>query len=343
MRSARSEVVVITGASAGVGRATAIAFAKRGAHIGLLARGHAGLEGARQDVEAAGGRALVLPTDVADPDQIEAAAQRIEHMFGPIDIWINNAMVSVFSPVKEMTPEEFKRVTEVTYLGYVYGTLAALRRMLPRDYGVIIQVGSALAYRGIPLQAAYCAAKHAIQGFHDSLRSELLHDGSKVRVTMVQLPALNTPQFGWVKSRLPHKAQPVPPIFQPEVAATAIVYAADHNRREVYVGWPTVKTIVGDKLASGVLDRYLAKTGYQAQQTGEPADANQPNNLWAPLDDTKDRRAHGVFDRRARAGSSQLWANTHRGWLALAGAGILGAIAATFFGKEAPQYSAECE
>jgi len=336
MRSARSEVVVITGSSAGVGRATAIAFAKRGAQIGLLARGHAGLEGARQDVEAAGGRALVLPTDVADPGQVEAAAQRIEHMFGPIDIWINNAMVSVFSPVKEMTPEEFKRVTEVTYLGSVYGTLAALRRMLPRDHGVIIQVGSALAYRGIPLQAAYCAAKHAIQGFHDSLRSELLHDGSKVRVTMVQLPALNTPQFGWVKSRLPHKAQPVPPIFQPEVAATAIVYAADHNRREVYVGWPTVKAIVGDKLASGLLDRYLAKTGYQAQQTGEPADANQPNNLWAPVDDTKDHHAHGVFDPRARAWSSQLWANTHRGWLALAGAGVLGAIAATFFGKQAP-------
>jgi len=336
MRPARSEVVVITGASAGIGRATAITFAKRGAQIGLLARGQAGLEGARQDVEAAGGRALVLPTDVADPDQVEAAAQRIEHMFGPIDIWINNAMVSVFSPVKEMTPEEFKRVTEVTYLGYVYGTLAALGRMLPRDQGVIIQVGSALAYRGIPLQAAYCAAKHAIQGFHDSLRSELLHDRSKVRVTMVQLPALNTPQFGWVKSRLPHKAQPVPPIFQPELAAAAIVYAAEHNRREIYVGWPTVKTIVGDKLASGVLDRYLAKTGYQAQQTGEPADANQPNNLWAPVDDTEDLRAHGVFDHRARAWSPQLWANTHRGWLALAGAGILGAIAAIFFGKEAP-------
>jgi NAD(P)-dependent dehydrogenase (short-subunit alcohol dehydrogenase family) len=336
MRPARSEVVVITGASAGVGRATAIAFAKRGAQIGLLARGRAGLEGARQDVEAAGGRALVLPTDVADPGQVEAAAQQIEHIFGPIDIWINNAMASVFSPVKEMTPEEFKRVTEVTYLGYVYGTLAALRRMLPRDHGVIIQVGSALAYRGIPLQAAYCAAKHAIQGFHDSLRSELLHDGSKVHVTMVQLPALNTPQFGWVKSRLPHKAQPVPPIFQPELAAAAIVYAADHNRRELYVGWPTVKAIVSDKLASGVLDRYLAKTGYQSQQTGEPADANQPNNLWAPVDDTKDHRAHGVFDRRARAWSSQLWANTHRGWLALAGAGILGAIAATFVGKRAP-------
>src|SRR3954453_4159799 len=296
-RSDPAVVVVITGASAGVGRTVAIAFARRGAHIGLLARGRAGLESACQDVEAAGGRALALPTDVSDPNQVEAAAQAIEEYFGPIDVWVNNAMVSVFSPVKEMTPAEFKRVTEVTYLGFVYGTMAALKRMLPRDHGVIVQVGSALAYRGIPLQAAYCAAKHAIQGFHDSLRSELLHDGSKVRVTMVQMPALNTPQFGWVKSRLPHKAQPVPPIFQPEVAATAIVYAADHNRREVYVGWPTVKAIVGDKLASGALDRYLAKTGYQAQQTGEPADPNRLNNLWAPVDDTEDHCAHGVFER----------------------------------------------
>jgi NAD(P)-dependent dehydrogenase (short-subunit alcohol dehydrogenase family) len=327
--------VVITGASAGVGRATAIAFARRGAQIGLLARGQAGLERAKRDVETAGGKGLVLPTDVSDPAQVEAAAQQVEEHFGSIDIWINNAMVSVFSPVKEMTPEEFKRVTEVTYLGYVYGTLTALKRMLVRDQGVIIQVGSALAYRGIPLQAAYCAAKHAVQGFHDSLRSELLHDGSKVRVTMVQLPALNTPQFGWVKSRLPRKAQPVPPIFQPEVAAQAIVYAADHNRREVYVGWPTVKTILGDKLASGVLDRYLAKTGYQAQQTSEPADPNRSNNLWSPLDDTEDYGAHGVFDHQARAWSAQLWANTHRGWLALASAGILGAIAATLSRKQA--------
>src|SRR6266571_8681204 len=238
------EVVVITGASAGVGRATARTFAKQGAGIGLLARGLDGLEGARKDVEKLGGKALVVPVDVADANQVEAAADQIEAELGEIDIWVNNAMASVFSPIKEMTPEEFRRVTEVTYLGYVYGTLAALKRMLPRDQGVIVQSGSALAYRGIPLQAAYCAAKHAIQGFHDSLRSELLHDGSKVRVTMVQMPALNTPQFGWVKSRLPHKAQPVPPIFQPEVAAAAIVYAADHNRREVYVGWPTVKTIV---------------------------------------------------------------------------------------------------
>jgi len=279
-------------------------------------------------VEAAGGRALALPADVADPSQVEAAAQAIEDTFGPIDIWINNAMVSVFSPVKEMAPEEFKRVTEVTYLGAVYGTMAALKRMLPRNHGVIVQVGSALAYRGIPLQAAYCGAKHAIQGFTDSLRSELLHDRSKVRVKMVDLPALNTPQFGWVKSRLPRKAQPVPPIFQPEVAAQAIVYAADHDRREVYVGWPTVKAIVGDKIAPGLLDHYLAKNGYTAQQTNEPADPGCPYNLWAPVDDAEDHGAHGVFDNRARSWSLQLWANTHRGLLAATAAGLMTAAGA---------------
>src|SRR5919109_5664812 len=232
---AKSRVVVITGASAGVGRATVQAFAREGARIGLIARGRAGLEGAKRDAEKLGARAIVLSLDVADAPAVENAAGRVESEFGPIDVWVNVAMTSVFSPIKEMTAEDFKRVTEVTYLGYVYGTLAALRRMLPRDKGLILQVGSALAYRGIPLQAAYCAAKHAIQGFHDSLRSELLHDGSNVRVTMVQMPALNTPQFRWVKSRLPHKAQPVPPIFQPEVAAEAILYAAHNERRELYV------------------------------------------------------------------------------------------------------------
>src|SRR5512145_2901551 len=250
----RPEIVVITGASAGVGRATVRAFARRGAHIGLIARGRDGLEGARQEVEALGGKALVLPTDVADADQVEAAAAAVEEQLGPIDIWINNGMVSVFSPIKEMTCEEFRRVTEVTYLGYVYGTLAALKHMLPRDRGVIVQVGSALAYRGIPLQAAYCGAKHAVQGFNDSLRCELLHDGSNVRLTMVQLPALNTPQFSWVKSRLPRKPQPVPPIFQPEVAAEAILWAAHQRRAEVYVGWPSAKAIVGNKLAPRLAD-----------------------------------------------------------------------------------------
>jgi len=225
--------------------------------LGSSPRGRDGLEGARRDVEAAGGRALVLPTDVADHAQVERAAEAVERAFGPIDVWINNAMASVFSPVKEMTPQEFRRVTEVTYLGVVYGTLAALKRMLPRDRGHIVQVGSALAYRGIPLQAAYCGAKHAIQGFMDSLRSELLHDDSHVRVTMVQLPALNTPQFEWVKSRLPHRAQPVPPIFQPEIAADAIHWAAHHGRREMFVGAPTVAAIIGNKIMPGLGDWYL--------------------------------------------------------------------------------------
>ncbi len=327
-RSNRPEVVVITGASAGVGRATAREFARHGAHIGLLARGRDGLEAARREVKEMGGRALALPTDVADADRVEAVAAYIEEKFGPIDIWINNAMTSVFSPVKEMRPEEFKRVTEVTYLGVVYGTLAALKRMLPRDRGVIVEVGSALAYRGIPLQAAYCGAKHAIQGFVDSLRCELLHDKSNVRVTMVQMPALNTPQFRWVKSRLPHKAQPVPPIFQPEVAARAIYYAAHHDRRELYVGMPTVEAIVGNKIAPGLLDHYLARTGYESQQTDEPADPNRPNNLWEPL--PGDHGAHGVFDDRSSGHSLQLWANTHRGLLTLAGLGLAGAVYAAF-------------
>src|SRR5215212_6513550 len=266
-RNGKPEVVVVTGSSAGVGRATAVAFAKRGARVGLLARGRGGLKGARAEVESAGGKALLVPTDVSDAGAVERAARRIEEEFGPIDVWVNNAMTSVFSPVKEMTPDEFRRVTEVNYLGYVYGTLAALGRMLPRDRGSIVQVGSALAYRGIPLQSAYCASKHAIQGFMDSLRAELLHDGSNVRVTMVQMPALNTPQFGWVRSRLPHKAQPVPPIYQPEVAAEAILWAARHDRREVLVALPTVEAVLGNNLVPGLADRYLARTGYEGQQT----------------------------------------------------------------------------
>src|ERR1044072_2691490 len=248
-RLAKPEVVIITGASAGVGRATARAFAREGAYIGLLARGRDGLEGARRDVEELGGRALALPTDVSDAEAVERAAEAVEQGFGPIDVWVNNAMVSVFSPVKEMRPEEYRRVTEVTYLGYVYGTLAALKRMLPRDRGVILQVGSALAYRGIPLQSAYCASKHAIQGFVDSLRSELIHDGSRVRVTMVQLPAMNTPQFEGVRSRLPRKPQPVPPIYQPEIGAEAILFAARNDRRAVYGGYPTGAGRVGNNTA----------------------------------------------------------------------------------------------
>jgi NAD(P)-dependent dehydrogenase (short-subunit alcohol dehydrogenase family) len=328
-RSKAPEIVVITGASAGVGRATAQAFARRGAHIGLLARGRDGLEGARRDVEAAGGKALVLPTDVADPDQVEAAAAAVEQEFGPIDIWVNNAMTSVFSPAKEMTPDEYRRVTEVTYLGYVNGTLAALKRMLPRDQGKIIQVGSALAYRGIPLQSAYCGAKHAIQGFTESVRCELIHDGSNVQITMVQMPALNTPQFGWVKSHLPNKAQPVPPIYQPEVAAEAIVWANEHNMPEVYVAPSTTKAIVGDKLIPRLLDHYLAKKGYKSQQTNEPKDPNRPHNLWEPL--PGDHGAHGAFDQRARNRTWPFWFTTHLSRIVLAGAGVTSAAIATLW------------
>jgi NAD(P)-dependent dehydrogenase (short-subunit alcohol dehydrogenase family) len=320
-------VVVVTGASAGVGRATVRAFAREGADVGLIARGAAGLEAARQEVEAAGGRALVLPLDVADADAVEAAAARVERDLGPIDVWVNDAMVSVFSPVKDMRPEEFRRVTEVTYLGYVYGTLAALRRMLPRDRGVIVQVGSALAYRGIPLQAAYCGAKHAIQGFMDSLRAELLHDKSHVRVVMVQMPALNTPQFGWVRSRLPRKAQPVPPIYQPEVAARAIIWAAAHGQRELYVGGSTVEAIMANKLAPGLLDRYLARFGVSSQQTSTPRAPDTPDNLWDPLDDEHDHGAHGDFDPRARTHSVQLWLRTHRRALTAAGGIAAAALA----------------
>lgn len=312
-------MVVVTGASAGVGRAVVRAYARRRARIGLLARGRDRLEATRREVEAAGGCALVVPVDVADAAMVEAAAQTVEDAFGPIDVWINNAMVSVFSPVRTTPAEEFRRVTEVTYLGYVHGTLAALRRMLPRDRGVIVQVGSALAYRGIPLQAAYCAAKHAVQGFVDSLRSELLHDGSGVHVAMVQLPALNTPQFDWVKSRMPRRAQPVPPIFQPEVAAEAVLWAADHRRAELHVGFSTVAVIWGNKLFPRLGDRYLARTGYEAQQTAELEDPARPHNLWAPP--PGDPGARGGFDRRARSWSLQLALGTRRRWIA-AGAGL---------------------
>ncbi len=325
------EVVVVTGASAGLGRAIARAFAAEGARIALLARGRDGLEAARYEVEALGGTALVFPVDVADAAAVEEAAENVEREFGPIDIWINNAMVSVFSPVKAMTAEEYKRVTEVTYLGVVYGTLAALKRMLLRDRGVIVQVGSALAYRGIPLQSAYCAAKHAIQGFNDSLRSELLHDKSNVRVTMVQLPAMNTPQFSWVKSRLPRKPQPVPPIYQPEIGAEAVLFAAHNKRREMYVGYPTVEAIVGDKIAPGFADWYLAKNGYDAQQTNEPVEPNRRDNLWEPL--PGDHGAHGTFGEQAIASSPQLWASKNRNWLVPAGAGVVAGFLLGALGK----------
>jgi NAD(P)-dependent dehydrogenase (short-subunit alcohol dehydrogenase family) len=321
----RRRVVVVTGASAGVGRAAVRAFARQGADLGLIARGHDGLEAARNEVESAGGRAVVVPTDVAHADQVEAAAQRIEEGLGPIEVWVNNAMVSVFSEFKDMTPDEFRRVTEVTYLGYVYGTMSALRRMRLRNQGVIVQVGSALAYRGIPLQSAYCGAKHAIEGFTESLRCELLHEQSQVRLTMVQLPAVNTPQHGWVKSRLPRKAQPVPPIYQPEVAAEAIVWAADHPRRELSVGLMNSVVLMGNKVAPGIGDWYLARTGYDSQMTDEPADPGRPDNLWEPL--PGDHGAHGDFDHMAYDYSLQLKANMHRGPLmlaAVAGAALIG-------------------
>jgi NAD(P)-dependent dehydrogenase (short-subunit alcohol dehydrogenase family) len=326
------EVVVITGASAGIGRATVRKFARHGAQIGLLARGTDGLEAARKEVEELGGKALVVPTDAANADQVEAAAQKVESELGEIDIWINDAMTSVFSPIKEMTAEEFRRVTEVTYLGYVYGTLSALKRMLPRNRGVIVQVGSALAYRGIPLQAAYCAAKHAIQGFCDSLRCELIHDKSNVQVTMVQMPALNTPQFGWVKSRLPRKAQPVPPIYQPEVAAEAIYFAAHYPRREFYVGVPSVKAIIANKIAPGLLDHILAHTGYDSQQYDGPEDPDRPDNLWQPV--AGDHGAHGAFDARARNWSPQLWTSEHRVWITLGVAALAVSGLVAFFNRK---------
>ncbi len=308
------QVVVLTGASAGVGRATARAFAQQGAAVALLARGRKRLDETCAEVEQLGGRGLVVPTDVADAEQVEAAAEQVERELGPIDVWVNNAMATVFAPVSRTTPEEFRRAAEVTYLGSVWGTMSALRRMVPRDRGVIVQVGSALAYRGIPLQAAYCSSKHALQGFLESLRSELLHDGSHVSVTMVQLPALNTPQFTWSRAKMPRRPQPVPPIFQPEVAAEAIVWAAAHPERQLMVGWPTVKAIVGNAIAPGLVDRYLAHDGYDAQQTDEPLDPDRRDNLFEPV--PGDQAAHGPFDSRAHDRSVQLWARTHRPLLA---------------------------
>jgi NAD(P)-dependent dehydrogenase (short-subunit alcohol dehydrogenase family) len=327
------EVVVVTGASAGLGRAIVERFAKDGAAIGLIARGRERLESAREAVEALGGRALVLPLDVADADAVEHAAQTVEEQLGPIDVWINNAMVSVYSPIKEMPADEFRRVTEVTYLGYVYGTLAALRRMLPRDRGIIIQVGSALAHRSIPLQSAYCAAKHAIMGFHESLLSELLHDGSHVRTTMVQMPAMNTPQFDWAKNRLPHKTQPVPPIFQPEVGADAVHHAARRDvGRELLVAWPTVKAVVGEKFVPGYIDRKLGRDGYAGEQTREPADHTRPDNLWEPAPGPY--AAHGRFDDRAKDASTELQLVKLRPWLALAGAALTGVALGAMTGRD---------
>jgi NAD(P)-dependent dehydrogenase (short-subunit alcohol dehydrogenase family) len=322
-----TRVSVVTGASGGIGRATARALAARGDAVALLARGEDGLAAAAEDVRRAGGTPLPLEVDVADFAAVDEAAERVEKDLGPIDLWVNDAFSSVFARFADIDMAEFRRTTEVSYLGYVYGTKAALNRMLPRDRGVIVQVGSALAYRGIPLQSAYCGAKHAIQGFHESLRVELMHDKRNVHVTMVQMPAVNTPQFSWVLSRLPRKAQPVPPIYQPEVAAKAVLYAADHpRRREYWVGGSTAATLAANALAPGILDRYLARTGFDSQQTGERRDPDQPVNLWEPVDGEHrpDAGAHGEFDDKAKNRSFQLWASQHHGLVTAAG----GALAA---------------
>src|SRR5579862_6606777 len=297
-----TQTVVVTGASAGIGRATARLFGQRGARVALIARGQAGLDGAARDVEEAGGTALAISADVADYDQVVAAARKVEEQFGPIDVWVNVAFTSVFSPFREIAAEEFRRVTEVSYLGFVHGTMAALALMRPRGRGTIVQVGSALGERSIPLQSAYCGAKHAVNGFTSSLRCELLHEKSGVVVTVVQLPALNTPQFSWVRSRLPRQPQPVPPIYQPEVAARGIVYAAQHPwRREYWVGGSTTATLLADKVAPGLLDRYLARTGYESQQTDSPTPPDRPDNLTEPADDAagEDHGTHGEFDGQA--------------------------------------------
>jgi NAD(P)-dependent dehydrogenase (short-subunit alcohol dehydrogenase family) len=334
MSHTHPRVVVVTGASAGVGRAAVKEFAREGAKIGLIARGREALEETKAEVEALGGEALVLPLDVSDAGAVEEAAAQVEKNFGPIDVWVNDAMVSVFSPIKEMSPEEFKRVTEVTYLGYVYGSMAALKRMLPRDSGVIVQVSSALGFRSIPLQAAYCAAKHAIVGFSESLRTELLHDRSKVRVTLVHLPAVNTPQFGWVKSTLPRKPQPVPPIFQPEVPAKAIVFASKHPRKSIDVGYPTVQAISAEKFVPGIADRYLAKYGYDSQQTDEAANPDRPHNLWHSV--RGQHSTHGTFDSRSKNVSWQLFLTMNRRFLvsSLVVGLAAGSTAAFFFRKK---------
>jgi short-subunit dehydrogenase len=309
------QTVVITGASAGVGRATAHAFAAEAAQIGLIARGTQGLQAAAAEVEKLGGKALALPLDIADPEAVDAAAEKVEQHFGPIDVWVNCAMATIFAPFHRVTPQEYRRATEVTYLGFVYGTMAALKRMRKRNRGTIVQVGSALSYRAVPLQSVYCGSKFAIRGFTDSLRTELMHDGVNVHLVMVQMPALNTPQFNWARNKMSRRPQPIAPIFQPEVAAEAIVYAAGSRRREVWVGRSSVGSIVANKFFPGLLDRYLAKNGYSGQLTQEPAEPGQPDNLFDPV--PGDPQTHGRFDDQATSVSPQLWATKHRGLLAV--------------------------
>ncbi len=310
MRVGKRTVAVVTGASGGVGRATARLLGRRGASVGLLARGVDGLEAAKREIESTGGRALALPTDVSDFNQVAAAAAAVERDLGPIDLWVNNAMVSMYSPFMWMTPEEFKHIVEVTFLGVVHGTRCALERMMPRNRGVIVEVGSALAFRSIPLQSAYCASKHAIQGFFESVRSELIHEGSDIRMTMVNMPALNTTQFSWTKNKMPHKARPTGTIFQPAVAADAILFAAENKRREVMVGYTTVEATVGEKLFPGLLDHYLAHAAWEGSMLPEPADPAKGDNFWSPL--PGDHGAHGPFDRKSHEFSPQLWMTKNR-------------------------------
>ncbi len=330
--SGTGEVVVITGASGGVGRAAARQFASEGARIGLIARGRKGLEGTARDVEQAGGEALILPCDVADADQVEAAARSVEEAFGPIDIWVNDAMVTVYAEFMDIEPEEYRRATEVTYLGMVWGTRSALKRMVPRDRGVIVQVCSALGYRGIPLQAPYCGAKHACKGFTESVITELLHSKSKVRMSMIQLPGVNTTQFTWGRTKLPKQTTPVPPIYQPEIAADAVHYAAHHKRRQIWVGIPTVLNILGERTAPWLLDRILARTGYSGQMTDQPLDPQGHDNLFEPIEE--DRGAHGPFDEQAHSRSPQYEMVKHRGKLLVAaGAALAGAGAVIANGR----------
>jgi short-subunit dehydrogenase len=329
MKVGPDTVAVVTGASGGIGRATVRLLAQRGAKIGLLARGRDGLEGAKRDVESLGGKALVIPTDVSQYEQVNVAADTVEKEFGPIDLWINNAMVSMYSPFIEMTPDEFRHVVEVTFLGVAYGTHCALHRMMPRDRGTIIQTGSALAFRSIPLQSAYCASKHAIQGLFESVRSELIHQKSKVKMSVVNMPAVNTTQFSWTKNKMPHKARPTGTIFQPEVSADAILFAAEHNRREVMVGYTTVEATLGEKIFPGLLDRYLSKAAWEGSMLPEPSDPAKPNNFWEPL--AGDHGSHGPFDNKAQDFSIQLWATKNRvalaGGLLMAGLGLAGLFA----------------